>query len=677
MSKLREIQRLRDQIRLYDHHYYNCNEPQVSDDIYNQLFQKLKDLEAKHPESYDPSSPTQRLTSVSNSQFTQVNHLTPMLSIKTILHDADKPLEKFNERVLSRLPDVPPWKEIKTFAEYKFDGLAVNLIYENGKLASAATRNDGMVGEDITDNVKTIRNVPLVLLKPVPKVIEIRGEVMMTKEAFSRLNQKLRLLNQSPMSNPRNAAAGSVRQLDPRVTAERELTFFAYGIGLVSKPISITKQSEMLTYLKGLGFAVSELPQYEDGYDIYRYVAEHRAALPYEIDGVVYKVDDLRYQKKLGVTGREPNWCIAYKFPPEEALTKVLAIRVQVGRLGTLTPVAELEPVSVGGVTVSNANLHNQDEINRLGIAPGDTVIVRRAGDVIPEIVSVIETKAEGRVPFNLHLQNPVCPVCGSRVVREVGQVDYYCTGGTNCSAQQQALWTNFTSKHGLNIYGFGEKIAERFQQAGIKDYFELFAMDREKLKEVTGLSDKVTDKLLASVQSKRSPELASLIRAVGIPMIGDESAKVLANHYRSFRALLLTNQTELITLAGIGEGRASSILRWVDTNYAVMEKLLEYVTPTHHSEEYDASGIECVITGTFGAKREAIRKALLSSGVKVADRVTRQTNYLIAGESPGNKVNEAEKLNIPVVTMDAFLAAMYRDHQSVFLSLGEKLVLQ
>lgn len=670
---LHQVRLLKKQLGIWDNAYYNLNTPLVSDDVYDAMLHKLRTLEELYPYTLEPDSPTQRVSGKRNEAFGKMVHLEPMLSIKTVLSDEIEPIEAFHRRVtqkLSESKDLPPWDEVKVtyYPELKFDGLAVNIRYENGVLTQAGTRGDGIVGEDITDNVKTIRGIPLRLLGQTPAVLEVRGEIFMRHSEFNRINEELIKQGLKPFTNPRNAAAGSVRQLDPSITAQRRLSFYAYGIG---KSIGITlptTQHGLLLYLKQMGFpAITEADWLSSDikpnqlYHAYMEILKKRPGLDFDIDGVVYKVSDLKQQKVLGFTGREPNWAIAHKFPAEEKPSVVQSIRLQVGRLGTITPVAEITPVYVGGVTVSNITLHNQDEIDRKDIRIGDTVIVRRAGDVIPEIVSVILTlRPDDAKPYRIidHLQN--CPYCNTPIERVDGGADYYCPASDTCPAQLGRLIEHYCSRIGMNIEGLGEKIAQNLADSGcVKRLDHLYNLALEDLKTYAGVGDVVGTKILSELLvNKTNPELDRFIYALGIRGVGRETAKQIAKHFKSIDSFLKATYEELLTLDDVGPKTAQSISTYLSgEGVAIVSHILQYVHPKSIEATSEVfKGLNFCITGSFGSvKREDIRKEIEENGGKVLNRISSSVNYLVAGESAGTKLSNAQRFKIPILNYEEY----------------------
>lgn len=659
-----EITRLRSLIRIYDRAYYVNQSPSVPDSVYDQLFQDLIQLEKAYPEFIEPDSPTQRLSKNYTESFPIVKHAVPMLSIKTVVHDTENPVETFHAAVTSKLIELdalPPWQDVDYFPELKFDGLAVTIRYEDGVLIRGVTRGDGYEGEDVTENIKQIKNVPLFLMNQTPKILEVRGEVLMTKKVFTELNEKRKQDGLPLFKNPRNSASGSLRQQYASITAERRLTFFAYGIGEVDGIELPLTQGALLKRLNEFGFSTFPVcdwalngVQPESLYHVYQEVMKGRDKLPFEIDGVVYKVNNLKIQELLGFTGREPNWAIAHKFPPEEAQTKILAITCQVGRFGTITPVAELKPVVVGGVKVTRATLHNQDEIDRKDIRLGDTVIVRRAGDVIPEIVQVIlELREEDSVPYRIEEKAPLCPSCGVAVSRIEGEADYFCRNPSCPDQLIEKIW-HFTSRKAMNIHDIGRKRIKKLIEAGyLKSLIDLYHLPDA----IPGFGEKELSNIKTNISLSKRPALNRFIYALGIQQVGEEAARSIAMDVETIESFLLSTFSELMQIPDVGEETANSIINYLKENKDMLEKLIDEVKPQpmlNWTHEKQFPGQIFVITGTIpGFTRQDIVDYIEKEGGRVSSSVTRKTNYLIAGESPGTKLEEAKSYKIPIVYRD------------------------
>ena len=681
MSAEQRIRELRQEIERHNRLYYLDNAPEITDAEYDKLFRELQELEEKHPELRTSDSPTQRVGGVAAAELAPVRHEVPMLSIRTETDTQAEGAAKFDARVRRELglgPDDPP---VEYAAELKFDGLAISLRYEHGRLALGATRGDGSVGEDVTANVRTLHAIPLRLSGRAPEVLEVRGEIFMTRADFERLNKRQAVRGEKAFVNPRNAAAGAVRQLDPRVTAQRRLSFSAYGAGVIRGWKMPPRQSDLLDALEAFGLPVDHhrkvirgaqgLAAYHDE------VAKKRAALPFDIDGVVYKVNAFALQEELGALAREPRWAVAHKYPPEEALTEVLAIEVQVGRTGTLTPVAKLKPVFVGGVTVANATLHNEDELRRKDVWVGDTVVVRRAGDVIPEVVGV--RKRGARRPQERFEMPQKCPVCGSPAVRVAGEAATRCTGGLFCKAQRKQTILHFASRRAMDIEGMGEKLVDQLvERELVRNPADLYDLDVGTLSGLERMAEKSAANVVSSIEKSRRAELHRFVYALGIPGVGEEVAKILARHFGSLEALLEADWPSLaadkeairkenaqrkkrgeplaaVPLEGIGPELADSIDKFVHErhNREVMRRLtaaLKLAGPPR-SAVRAAQAKTFVLTGTLaGRTRGEARAALEAKGHKVASSVSKNTDYVVAGEAAGGKLDRARSLGVPVI---------------------------
>ena len=655
VSVEKRIAELREQIRHHEYCYYVLDAPEISDALFDELFNELKALEAAHPELVTPDSPTQRVGGARSTKFAPVRHRVPMLSIDNAMNASEA--RRFVERCAEEL-GVNSAALVFT-AEPKYDGLSCSLIYENGLLACAATRGDGVTGEDVTAQVRTIRNVPLRLPGVKAPRVEVRGEVLMTRADFERLNAAAAAAGEKTFQNPRNAAAGSLRQLDPAITAQRRLRFFAYGFGECEGYEPPDTQSKRLEALRGLGFQVSAEACTVTGPDglqaFFEAMLAKRASLPYDIDGIVFKIESLAQQRTLGWTSRTPRWAIAYKFPPEEVATIVQAIDVQVGRTGVLTPVARLKPVYVGGVTVTNATLHNQDEIDRLDIRVGDIVVVRRAGDVIPEIVRVLhEQRPEGLEPYRMPTE---CPECGSPVVREAEQVAVRCTGGLTCRAQRLRSIVHFAHRRAMDIEGLGELIVQKLMDAGLLERpSSLYELTAEDLLKVSGFAKASATKLISAIHASRGRELARFIFALGIPGVGETTAKDLARAFGTFEAFLEATKAQLLAIEGLGPVTTREILEFL-ANPANREEVLalaRYVAPAPAvvvapEGGADLTGQTFVITGTLSVPRDEVTRWIEAAGGKVSGSVSKKTTAVIAGEAAGSKLEKAKALGVPV----------------------------
>ncbi len=665
-AKIR-IDDLRHQIDKHNHSYYVLDEPVIPDPEYDRLLRELSELEELYPEFVSDNSPTKNVGAEPLSSFEKIEHIVPMLSLGNAL-DEDE-MRAFDKRIKDKLSI----ENVIYSAETKLDGLAVNIFYENGILKHAATRGDGQTGEDITRNIKTIKSIkPLLKGKNIPERIEVRGEVFMTHADFRKLNQQQEKNNQKQFANPRNAAAGSLRQLDSRITANRPLSFFAYGIGDYEGALDFHSHTQVLEMLKEWGMPVSPESRKINGLDeaisFHRQISERRMTLAYDIDGVVFKVDDIEQQKILGFVSRAPRWAIAYKFPALEEMTQVLDIEVQVGRTGAITPVARLASVKVGGVTVMNATLHNLDEIRRKDVRKNDWVYIRRAGDVIPEVVSVIMDKRDENkvVVFQMPTQ---CPVCGSDIEKQDNEAVYRCSGGIYCSAQSIQAIIHFASRKAMNIDGLGDKLIEQLKQEGfITTIADLYSLKekREDLIKLARMGEKSVDNLLAAIEASKETTLARFIYALGIREVGEATARSLAQHFRVFQNIRVANTDELESIQDIGPVVAKNIHTFFqqEHNEEIIERL---ISPEHggiHWEETlqveqssELTGKTFVLTGTlisFG--RDEAKEKLQMLGAKVTNSVSKNTDYVVYGDSPGSKFDKAKKLGITLLSEKAFL---------------------
>jgi DNA ligase (NAD+) len=651
------VQRLREQIEHHNYQYYVLDRPEVPDSEYDRLFRALEELEAEHPELVTPDSPTQRVGAAPLPAFEEVAHRLPMLSLENAL-SADA-LVQFDRRVRDRLER---GGDIRYAAEPKLDGLAVSLRYEDGSLLQAATRGDGTRGENVTQNVRTIDAVPLRLRgRDWPPVLEVRGEVFMPRKGFLELNERQRTRGDKTFANPRNAAAGSLRQLDPQVTARRPLAMFCYGLGEVEgHPMSETHSGNM-ALLRGWGLPVSPELKVLSGLDActayYDDIAARRANLSYDIDGVVFKVDSIADQERLGYVSRAPRWAIAYKFPAQEELTVVEAVEFQVGRTGAVTPVARLKPVFVGGVTVSNATLHNMDEIERKDVRVGDTVYVRRAGDVIPEVVRALperRPKNARRVTLPKH-----CPVCGAEVERLEGEAVARCSGGLYCAAQRREALKHFASRRALDIEGLGDKLVEQLvDRELVEDPADLFALSVETLAGLERMGEKSASNLVAALEHARSTTLARFLYALGIREVGEATAQALARQFGSLEAIAAADEEALKQTPDVGPVVARHVFTFFHQphNRKVIEKLRAAgvnwpdTEPAPAAAELPLAGKTFVLTGTLSEPRGMIKERLEALGAKVAGSVSKKTDYVVAGEEAGSKLSKAQDLGVTVL---------------------------
>lgn len=643
--------------------YYVLNAPLISDAEFDALFRELESLEARFPDLVTPDSPTQRVGAPPLDAFPAVIHRLPMLSLANAYTEEEA--RAFDKRVRERLGTQ---ESIEYACELKFDGLAVSLLYENRVFIQGATRGDGYTGEGVTSNLKTIGALPLRLrAEPFPPLVEVRGEVIITKEDFLRLNEEQRQKGEKPFANPRNAAAGSLRQLDSRVTASRPLRFFAYGVGL-AEGISWATHWEILNWLEEAGFAVAKARSLAQGIEaclgFYRQVELARPDLPFDIDGVVYKVNDLVSQERLGYVSRAPRFALAHKFPAEEALTRLEAIEVQVGRTGVLTPVAHLAPVGVGGVMVSRATLHNEDEVKKKDIHAGDWVWVRRAGEVIPEVVKVeLSKRPAGARPFEMP---KTCPVCGSDVVRLEGEAMSRCEGGLYCPAQRKESILHFAARRAMDIDGLGEKLVDQLVDRGlVQDVADLYRLGVEDLASLERMAEKSAQNLAHAIEKSKKTTLARLIYALGIRHVGESTAKLLADGFGSLEALLRAREEDLLTVPGVGPVVAESISRFFAEphNQKVIQKLLEAGVCPRGEEEglrKPLAGKTFVLTGRLASlTRDEASLQLQALGAKVSSSVSAKTDYVVSGEDAGSKLEQARALKVNILDEEAFLALL------------------
>ena len=647
VSELRQI------INKSNHQYYILDNPELSDAQYDRLMQELIKLENQWPELLTPESPTQRVGATPLDKFDTVAHSLPMLSLDNAFDDND--IMEFDRRVQRGLGHSAP---VLYTAEPKLDGVAVELVYENGKLVMASTRGDGITGEVITVNVRTIRTVPLVLHgSSIPELLEVRGEVFISKKGFKTLNES-RLDQDLPLfANPRNAAAGSLRQLDSSITAGRPLEIFCYGVGRISG-VRFQSHGDMLNTLEQMGFRINPLIRQkitiEEVINFYQDLDRDRETLPYDIDGMVIKVDDLSSQEQLGATSRSPRWAIAYKFAALQETTQVLNIEVQVGRTGSLTPVAHLKPVNIGGVTVSRATLHNADEIQRKDIRVKDWVLVQRAGDVIPEVVKVIETQRTGdEIPFTMPT---ACPVCGSNVIREKGEAATRCIN-TLCPAQVKERIKHFAAKGRFDVDGLGAKLVDQLVRAGLlNSYADIFYLSKETLEGLERMGPKSAENLINAIKNSKNIRFPKFLFALGIRHVGEHVAGILAEHFKTIDALYDADFTDLEAIEGIGPVVARSIMDFFSKpeNRAVIDRILSAgvsIKVPQASENGTVNGKTFVVTGTLSNfTRSEVKTRIESAGGKVSSSVSGKTDYLICGESPGSKLNRAKELGVEVI---------------------------
>ncbi len=660
----RRLTQLKQEISAHRDRYYLLDDPILSDTEFDQLFAELLRLENQYPQLVTADSPSQRVGATPLSQFQLLTHVSPMLSLDNAFTKEE--VLAFNRRIQERLKSQ---ETIEYACEPKLDGVAVNLSYVQGTLQRAATRGDGQVGEDITLNIRTIQQIPLQLHgKNIPKYLEVRGEVYLPKKAFQRLNRRLSAAGEKPFVNPRNAAAGSLRQLDPKITAQRPLAFFAHSLGAIKEENLPPQHTLILQQFAKWGLPVC--PQTQVAHTIeaclhyYQALAQERPNLPYEIDGVVYKVNSLAQQQRLGFISRAPRWAIAHKFPAEEATTRLLAIHFQVGRTGALTPVARLEPVFVGGVTVSNATLHNMDEVQRKDVRVGDTVIVRRAGDVIPELVRIIPEK---RIPGSPPLKLPKhCPVCGAHIVKPEGESVARCTDGLRCPAQLKEAVKHFCSRKAMNIQGLGDKLVEQFvEQAHIRDVADLYTLQVKDLISLDRFGEKSAQKIIAAIEASKKTTLARFLYALGIRDVGLTTAQQLATHFHDLAPLMAADEAYLQTLNEVGPIVARHIYQFFAQKnhqkmiYRLLDLGVHWTKPKKAAAQAPGPlrGQTFVLTGTLTALTRDTATALLEEqGATVTATLSKKTDYLVVGQNPGSKLVKAQKQGTPCLNEKQFL---------------------
>lgn len=652
-----ELEQLRSQLHYHNYRYHSLDAPEISDAEYDRLMQRLKNIEAEHPELITPDSPSQRVGSTPLSEFVTVTHEMPMLSLDNAFSDAD--LLAFNKRIQDRLKSRV---DVEFACEVKLDGTAVSLMYRDGVLVRGATRGDGVNGEDITQNVRTIQSIPLKLQgKNYPSVLEVRGEIYMPKAGFEAFNKKALAAGEKLFVNPRNAAAGSLRQLDSRLTAARPLEMCAYSVGIVEGGELPDRHTDILKALQSWGFLINR--ELECAHNIqeclsyYKRIQDKRNSLAYDIDGIVFKVNSRKLQEELGFISRAPRWAIAYKFPAQEEMTILQDVEFQVGRTGAVTPVARLQPVFVGGVTVSNATLHNRDEIARLGIKIGDTVVVRRAGDVIPQIVAAVESKrpADARdIVFPSH-----CPVCGSPVETVPGEAVARCDGGLICPAQRKEAIKHFVSRKAMNVEGLGDKLVEQLVDLKmIETVADIYSLRREQLANLERMGEKSADNILAALEKSKQTTLAKFIYALGIREVGEATARNFAKHYGSLDALAEADELNLQQVSDVGPVVAHFTFEFFqqENNCKAIEQLktagIQWPDEVASGADAPLLGLTYVLTGSLEIfSRDDAKAHLLALGAKVSGSVSAKTNYVVAGPGAGSKLQKAEELGIKVLT--------------------------
>ena len=664
---IERVKKLRDEIEYHNYRYYVLDSPVISDAEYDALMRELKELEEKYPELVTPDSPTQRVGFPPAKEFRQVPHAEPMLSLDDAFTEEE--VYEFDRRI-KRFLGLPEDEKIEYTVEPKIDGVAVELVYIDGVLTVGSTRGDGYVGEDVTNNLKTIKSIPLRLIRheglPIPKRLDARGEVFMEKEKFKKLNEERLARGEPPFANPRNAAAGSLRQLDPNVTAQRPLDIFFYGVGKV-EGYTFRTQWEVLTTLPKWGLKTNPhcrlVKGIEEAIKYHHEMEKKREDLPYEIDGIVIKVNDLSLWQKLGTKARSPRYAIAYKFEPTQVTTQVLDIKLQVGRTGAVTPVAVLKPVKVGGVVVSRATLHNEDEIRRKDIRIGDWVLVQRAGDVIPEVVMSIKERRTGKEkPFKMP---ETCPVCGSKLVRKPGEAVWRCPN-KNCYAQLVRHLQHFASRNAMDIEGLGEKVAKALVDAGlVRDVADLYYLTIEDLLQLPGFALKKAKNLYEAIQRSKKTTLPRFLYALGIRHVGEVVAQILAEHFKSLGRLMKASLADLMAIPGIGPEVAKSVVEFFRNprNQETIEKLLKAGIQFEDAEEEEKEtekplkGKTFVFTGGLKSMtREEAKKRVQALGGRVASDVSRNVDYVVVGEKPGSKLQRAQRLGLKIINEDEFL---------------------
>ena len=670
-SVKKQIESLREQLRYHAYKYYVLDDPDIPDAEYDRLHKQLVALEEEHPELVTHDSPTQRVGSTPLTAFDQIQHQMPMLSLDNVFSRDE--LQTFYQRIQDRLKSE---SDIEFTAEPKLDGLAISIRYEKGELIYAATRGDGSTGENVTLNVRTMHSVPLRLLgKDFPQVLEVRGEVFMPKAGFEKLNQQAREKGDKEFANPRNAAAGSLRQLDPAVTANRPLSLYCYAVGVVEGGVMANTHYEILQQLKVFGLPVCNEIKRVKGINAcvsyYEEILSRRDALPYDIDGIVYKVDALELQQRLGFVARAPRWAIAHKFPAQEEISRIIDVDFQVGRTGAITPVARLEPVFVGGVTVSNATLHNMSEIRRKDVRVGDQVIVRRAGDVIPEVVSVVPGSRK-KILAEIHMPEK-CPVCASDVEQIEGEAVARCTGGLYCRAQRAEAIKHFASRKAMDIDGLGDKIVEQLVAENlIHTPADLYQLSLDALASLDRMAEKSATNLLKALAASKHPTLSRFVYALGIREVGETTAMNLANEFKTLPAIQNASYEDLLEVQDIGPVVAQHIVYFFKQqhNLDVIEQLLsagievQNVAQKNFDEDSNTAFFAktVVITGTLpNMSRDEAKDKLLAAGAKVTTSVSAKTDYLLAGDKAGSKLTKAEKLGVQIIDEETMLAMLQK----------------
>ena len=658
----KQINYLKSVIREHDHRYYVLDDPQISDHEYDSLLRELKNLEDSHPELITSDSPTQRVGGSPISEFDQIQHSKPMLSLGNAFGIDE--LEAFNKRINDTLDA----NDVEFNAELKFDGLAVTILYENGIMKYAATRGDGSVGEDVTHNIKTIKTIPLKLHgENHPRIFEVRGEVLMDKNDFKELNEYQISLGQKTFANPRNAAAGSLRQLDPKITAKRKLKFYAYSLGQVDQDLELTNHTDILEYIHNAGIPISSYSQRVVGINqmqhFYEDILKKRNSLPFDIDGIVYKVNSIKNQENLGYVSRAPRWAIAYKFPAEEAETVVNDINVQVGRTGVITPVARLHPVFVSGVTVTNATLHNEDEMLRKDIRIGDSVIVRRAGDVVPEVVRVIKEKRPSTA--KVFKMPQYCPICNSQVIRIDGEAAQRCTGQLKCEAQAKQAISHYVSRKAMNIEGLGAKIIDHFFEKGmIKNISDIYQLDYEEIQKMEGFGEKSAENLKDAIELSKNTTLAKFIYALGIRNVGEATSKDIVKKLGTLDNVMKASIDDFLEINDVGPVVAQSLHQFFqeDENKVIINNIIEFGVKwddqaQNVTNDQKLNQQTFVITGTLeNFSRDEIKELIENNGGKVSGSVSKKTSYVIIGDNPGSKADKAVELGVKIINEEQLM---------------------
>ncbi len=660
------INNLRGILEKANFEYYVLSEPTLTDQEYDKYFHQLKKLEDDNPQYITDTSPTRKVGGYAENSFNKIKHVKPMLSIGNAFEKED--ITKFEKDIISS----PDSKNVEYSCELKFDGLAMSLVYIRGKLMQGVTRGDGFTGEDVTENIKTIKTIPWDITDsfknlglPVPERLEVRGEVFMTHKSFKELNERQASLNEKQYVNPRNAASGTLRNLDPKITASRKLSFFTYALGACDEFDTPPTHFETIQLLKKVGFPVCEVMEIAKSSDdllkFYKKIGELRDSLPFDIDGVVYKVNSYEMQENLGFLNREPKWAKAHKFPAQEVFTKLLGIDVQVGRTGKLTPVARLDPVFVGGVTVSNATLHNEDEVLRKDIMIGDIVAVRRAGDVIPEVAFVAKDKRSAQGVYKKFVMPKTCPVCQSAVVKEDDKSNHMCTGGLVCKAQLQFSLVHYTSRLAMNIESLGEKVITQLVEAQIvNDVTDFYKLTKAQLLTLPLFGDKKANNILTNIEeSKKDIPLHKFLYSLGIKEVGESTAKILANHFLTIENIMSVSIDDLLSIKDIGPVAAKSIVTFMNNpkNIAILNDLKAMnVWPLEVEKSNDYfKDLTFVITGTLSQDRNVFKSIIESNGGKASGSVSKKTSYLLAGENAGSKKDDAQKLGVTILSEEDF----------------------